>query len=240
MEQPLQQQQTNYLDCQVVIDAQTWHNIISGHSIPISNNFSNIEDKPLIMSMSNNSLDLILTIKGQPTCKIETHIIDLNTNIHLRKSNRYNGNNSELHVGRINTIKKYVIQGTIRLSIKISDLLISSSKSDLASLIKNGKNGEIENKIEDEKISKLEEQIRNLKLQSTIDVDAMTIEQLLNLSERITKRIKELRECCVCMNNPIKIILIPCGHQCVCKSCSGEINLCPICRILVTSKVEIY
>lgn len=41
-------------------------------------------------------------------------------------------------------------------------------------------------------------------------------------------------ECLVCMDNKHDVVIVPCGHFCVCKSCAENIlkttKKCPICR----------
>jgi len=47
--------------------------------------------------------------------------------------------------------------------------------------------------------------------------------------------------CCICMENPKTIAVIPCGHLCLCQNCSPIISdECPICRGNIASKVNIY
>lgn len=52
--------------------------------------------------------------------------------------------------------------------------------------------------------------------------------------------------CCVCQDNVPNIIMVPCGHLCICKIClvksenkSIPINNCPICR-KKASKMQVY
>lgn len=44
--------------------------------------------------------------------------------------------------------------------------------------------------------------------------------------------------CVVCLTNEREIILLPCGHVCICKTCSGSMQtkLCPICRKTIESR----
>ncbi|KAH8239548.1 hypothetical protein KR032_005415 [Drosophila birchii] len=43
--------------------------------------------------------------------------------------------------------------------------------------------------------------------------------------------------CVVCSTNPKEIILLPCGHVCLCEDCSQKISIsCPVCRGKITSK----
>ncbi|XP_076755023.1 mitochondrial E3 ubiquitin protein ligase 1 [Xylocopa sonorina] len=54
----------------------------------------------------------------------------------------------------------------------------------------------------------------------------------------------ELREdqlCVVCRTNPREIILLPCGHVCLCEDCSvGITSDCPICRAPISQKAAAY
>jgi len=36
--------------------------------------------------------------------------------------------------------------------------------------------------------------------------------------------------CKVCFDRPIQTVLIPCGHEALCKKCSKKMKVCPICR----------
>lgn len=47
--------------------------------------------------------------------------------------------------------------------------------------------------------------------------------------------------CVVCKSNPIEIILLPCGHVCLCEDCSVDIrNNCPVCRAFIEKKSVAY
>ncbi|CAL7947400.1 unnamed protein product [Xylocopa violacea] len=54
----------------------------------------------------------------------------------------------------------------------------------------------------------------------------------------------ELREdqlCIVCRTNPREIILLPCGHVCLCEDCSVNITSdCPVCRAPISQKAAAY
>ncbi|KAJ8680038.1 hypothetical protein QAD02_015825 [Eretmocerus hayati] len=47
--------------------------------------------------------------------------------------------------------------------------------------------------------------------------------------------------CVVCRTNPREIILIPCGHVCLCEDCSIDIeDNCPVCRRIIKSRNAAY
>ena len=56
------------------------------------------------------------------------------------------------------------------------------------------------------------------------------------------EREQEERMCVICMANPKSIVLLPCGHMCICLNCSGVPSLrnCPMCRADVASRQQIY
>ena len=45
--------------------------------------------------------------------------------------------------------------------------------------------------------------------------------------------------CIVCISNEISIIFRPCNHLCVCEKCSEKVNICPMCRQLIASKIKV-
>lgn len=57
-------------------------------------------------------------------------------------------------------------------------------------------------------------------------------------------RDKDLREdqlCVVCRSNPREIILLSCGHVCLCEDCAeGIITQCPVCRASISQKAAAY
>ncbi|XP_059481436.1 mitochondrial E3 ubiquitin protein ligase 1-like [Neocloeon triangulifer] len=64
-----------------------------------------------------------------------------------------------------------------------------------------------------------------------------------------TKRLEEKRRAeqsdqstaCIICDNPREVILLPCGHICLCFDCSKSINnLCPICRAHVETITEYF
>ena len=46
--------------------------------------------------------------------------------------------------------------------------------------------------------------------------------------------------CVICMDAPLEMVLVPCGHMCVCESCSRQIISCPMCRKTVDNAVKVF
>ncbi|KOC59611.1 Mitochondrial ubiquitin ligase activator of nfkb 1 [Habropoda laboriosa] len=47
--------------------------------------------------------------------------------------------------------------------------------------------------------------------------------------------------CVICCTNPREIILLPCGHVCLCEDCSEDITThCPMCRAPIAQKAAAY
>lgn len=48
------------------------------------------------------------------------------------------------------------------------------------------------------------------------------------------------RTCCVCLSKPLQVVLIPCGHACVCRKCSRMLDTCPLCRLDIQATQRFY
>lgn len=46
--------------------------------------------------------------------------------------------------------------------------------------------------------------------------------------------------CDVCMVERKKYAVVPCGHLCMCDWCSDKVDHCPICRVLISFRLEIF
>ena len=48
-------------------------------------------------------------------------------------------------------------------------------------------------------------------------------------------------DCVVCMDQDYDVVIVPCGHYCLCKDCAsiiqGDTGLCPICRGVINKVV---
>lgn len=50
---------------------------------------------------------------------------------------------------------------------------------------------------------------------------------------------KVVRSCCICMAHPIQVVVIPCGHACMCRKCAFRVSTCPICRLEIKAQQQI-
>lgn len=55
------------------------------------------------------------------------------------------------------------------------------------------------------------------------------------------QNLSEDQLCVVCVTNPKEIIILPCGHVCLCEDCSEKIKTyCPVCRSPIQSKAAAF
>eukprot|EP00743_Colponemidia_sp_Colp-15_P010037 GILK01011018.1.p1 GENE.GILK01011018.1~~GILK01011018.1.p1 ORF type:complete len:881 (+),score=145.71 GILK01011018.1:35-2677(+) len=46
--------------------------------------------------------------------------------------------------------------------------------------------------------------------------------------------------CSICMSKAISIVLVPCGHACMCDGCASLLDDCPICRTAILLKQKLF
>lgn len=53
---------------------------------------------------------------------------------------------------------------------------------------------------------------------------------------------EEKRVCVVCQTDAKTVLLMPCRHMCLCKNCSSrsEMTKCPLCRVAITERIDVY
>lgn len=58
---------------------------------------------------------------------------------------------------------------------------------------------------------------------------------------RANEEIPENQLCTVCRTNPKEVVLLPCGHVCICEDCNIDIvDQCPVCRAEIQSRNPAY
>lgn len=75
---------------------------------------------------------------------------------------------------------------------------------------------------------------------SEVDDDAASYVNLKNKHQGSNRGSKEGMVCKVCKFNEVSVLLIPCRHLCLCRDCNGLVNVCPVCRLMVTDRVPVY
>lgn len=57
---------------------------------------------------------------------------------------------------------------------------------------------------------------------------------------QMPSKIFESEECCICLSDPSEMVIVACGHLCMCKECSDEYKTktCPLCRSNITAIIH--
>ncbi|KAL6076185.1 F-box only protein 42 [Balamuthia mandrillaris] len=66
------------------------------------------------------------------------------------------------------------------------------------------------------------------------------LQKQLETVQREKEQLEGLNRCVVCTDREIKIVLLPCGHRCLCQPCGELLARCPICRQTVQSKITVF
>jgi hypothetical protein len=47
-------------------------------------------------------------------------------------------------------------------------------------------------------------------------------------------------QCCICLDEPKTIVLMPCKHMCMCEACAFVVDICPICRKKIKNRISVF
>ncbi len=54
------------------------------------------------------------------------------------------------------------------------------------------------------------------------------------------EKIADSSACAICFEGPRDHAMVPCGHRCACKNCSGKLTWCPVCRHKVEKAIRVW
>lgn len=71
------------------------------------------------------------------------------------------------------------------------------------------------------------------------------LEKVVNVSEKEDNSENSERICIICKKDEVSIVLLPCAHQVMCASCSGEYRrngktACPCCRVSIQQMIRVF
>nr|XP_019530543.2 baculoviral IAP repeat-containing protein 7-B [Aedes albopictus] len=69
--------------------------------------------------------------------------------------------------------------------------------------------------------------------------EATEIDKTLRLEEE-NKRLKDARECKICMADEVGVVFCPCGHLVSCVQCAPAVTNCPVCRAVIKGRVRTF
>ncbi|XP_025019426.1 E3 ubiquitin-protein ligase XIAP [Python bivittatus] len=81
-------------------------------------------------------------------------------------------------------------------------------------------------------ISSQRENTSSVTLGNNLQKDLSTEEKL--------KRLEEEKICKICMDKPISVVLIPCGHLLACQDCADAVEKCPWCCKVIAHRQKIF
>ena len=58
--------------------------------------------------------------------------------------------------------------------------------------------------------------------------------------EELRRKATPTLACAICFSTENLMVLIPCGHACVCEPCQPTLQTCPLCRDLVVQAIRVY
>lgn len=76
--------------------------------------------------------------------------------------------------------------------------------------------------------------------QEVVDSCSMIIEKVDPNKKQNKEVVESEKNCRICLDNDVEVTLIPCGHFCLCQSCTFGLKECPLCRREIESIQRTY
>ncbi|XP_071160648.1 baculoviral IAP repeat-containing protein 7-A-like [Mytilus edulis] len=70
-----------------------------------------------------------------------------------------------------------------------------------------------------------------------INVDPDIELSVISLEEE-NRNLKDQQTCKICLDEPVSIVFLPCGHMAACINCAPALRRCPICRAFIKGTVK--
>ncbi|CAC5379793.1 BIRC7_8 [Mytilus coruscus] len=64
------------------------------------------------------------------------------------------------------------------------------------------------------------------------------IELSIKSLEEENRNLKDQQTCKICLDEPVSIVFLPCGHMTACANCAPALRRCPICRAFIKGTVK--
>ncbi len=59
-------------------------------------------------------------------------------------------------------------------------------------------------------------------------------------NEETNQRGNDELQCCICLDEPKTIVLMPCKHMCMCEACAFVVDICPMCRKKIKNRISVF
>jgi len=105
---------------------------------------------------------------------------------------------------------------------------------------------ELLNRLEDESLDQVLESVKkpdHIDGMSEETEKSEAIQTLMNTHSESKNKQKELKPelvCKVCLDNPVAVTFVPCGHLVTCQSCTSALFECPVCRAQIRGTIRTY
>ncbi|CAG2244790.1 BIRC7_8 [Mytilus edulis] len=76
------------------------------------------------------------------------------------------------------------------------------------------------------------------KTQENIEKIDPTLELSIRSLEEENRNLKDQQTCKICLDEPVAIVFLPCGHMAACINCAPALRRCPICRAFIKGTVK--